>query len=257
MSNLLERRLAIAGTYNVRDLGGYSCGSGQTQWRRIWRADGLHRVPPEGAAQLFDAGVRTVIDLRHGHELEDAPNPFRNHPEVDYIAIPMFDQLVPPGVADATAERRSDVLFVLYCMALEERQDAILKVLTTIAHAREGAVLFHCTGGKDRTGIIAALILAVADVETASIVADFALTKIAIAPMVEKILAEATAHGKDVTSWIPFLGCEAQTMQSMLEYIHEKYVSVTDYLRRIGMDAQTIERLRLRLVGTATPVASA
>jgi protein-tyrosine phosphatase len=257
MSNLLERRLAIVGTYNVRDLGGYSFGSGRTQWRRVWRADGLHRVPPDGVAQLFDAGIRTVIDLRHGHELEDAPNPFRNHPEIDYIAIPLFDQLVPPGAADAAAERRSDVLFVLYCMALEERQDAIRKVLTTIADAREGAVLFHCTGGKDRTGIIAALILAVADVETASIVEDFALTKVAIAPMVEKILAEATAHGTDVTSWVPFLGCEAETMQGMLEYIHEKYGSVTDYLRRTGMETGAIERLRLRLIDTATRAANA
>jgi protein-tyrosine phosphatase len=248
MSNSFDRRLTIAGTYNLRDLGGYSAGSGQTRWRRILRADTLHRLQPDGIEQIIKAGIRTVVDLRSGRELESAPNPFRDHPDVHYVAISLFDQLVPPSVG---RERQGDLLLVLYLMALADRQDAIREVLTAIAEARDGAVLFHCTGGKDRTGIIAALILGAVGVETQLILDDYALTKQATTSMMKEINAEATARGVDAAIMTPFLGCEPETMQSMLEHINERYGGVVAYLAAIGMEAAAIERLRRRFVGEA------
>lgn len=241
-----QRHLPIAGTYNVRDLGGYAAGDAETLWRRILRADALYRLQPEGVAELYDAGVRTVIDLRHDHELETAPNPFREHPGVRYLNIALFDQLVPPGMNGA--DQPADVLLGLYTLALTERQAAIREVLCSIADADEGAVLFHCTAGKDRTGIIAALMLAAAGVGMQSILDDYALTGPMIAPMIDELIAGAVARGADVASFKPLLASAPETMQAMLDHIDQRYGSVRDYLELIGLNAAAIERLRSRLI---------
>jgi len=256
MSNLFDRHLAIAGAYNIRDLGGYQAEGGETQWRRILRADALHRVDADGMAQLVAHGLRTVIDLRHLSEMAMAPNPFRDHPEVRYLALPLFDDLAPSRMAALRGDtlgrgRGSDVLLALYCLALAERQAEIRQVLTAIAEAPEGAVLFHCTAGKDRTGIIAALLLALAGVATPTILEDYALTKSAIAPILEDIIAGAVARGADLADFMPLLACEPATMQAMLDHLDADYDGLAAYLARIGLEPATIERLRIRLLAEA------
>src|SRR5687768_9347802 len=85
------RHLPIKGTYNVRDLGGYATSSGQTQWRRLLRADALHRLDDEGVEAMLASGVTTVIDLRHGDELTHRPNPFNGHAAVVYHNVSLLD----------------------------------------------------------------------------------------------------------------------------------------------------------------------
>jgi protein-tyrosine phosphatase len=243
MSTQFERHLPVKGTFNVRDLGGYPTPAGSTQWRRILRSDGLHRLDDEGMGALIEAGVTTVIDLRHEGELATQPNPFSANPRVVYHNVSLFDQLAP------NAEHTGDALYSLYTQALAERQDAIRQVLTIIADAPEGTVLFHCTAGKDRTGIVAALTLAIAGVETALILEDYALTKTMIAPMIQDILDSATARGINVSAMMPLLGCEPETMSATITHLGETYGTVEAYLKLIGMPDETIARLRARLMG--------
>ncbi|MBB6486327.1 tyrosine-protein phosphatase [Rhizobium lusitanum] len=190
MTSEKSRHLPVNGTYNVRDLGGYRAGAKTTLWRRVLRADGLHRLDEEGMASLVGEGVRVVIDLRNATELEHQPNPFSCNEAVRYHNISLFDTLAPsykPG---------TDTLLDLYIQALRERRQAIAKVISLIAEGDEDTVLFHCTAGKDRTGIIAALLLATAGVDTAEILEDYALTGRMIAPMVDEILANAVGAGR-------------------------------------------------------------
>jgi protein-tyrosine phosphatase len=236
-----DRHVAIAGTFNVRDLGGYAACQGQTRWRQLLRADGLHRLDAAGMAALADEGVRTVIDLRRDHELESHPNPFRNHPDVAYHNVSLFEAL------DPTAMTGGDVLLDLYLAALTTRHGPIAQVLTLIADAPEGIVLFHCTAGKDRTGLIAALILALAGVETAEIVEDYALTGPMIAPLLETFIADAIARGRDVEAFRPLLACDPQTMAATLAFLIDNHGSVEAYLASIGLDNDTVGRLKARL----------
>lgn len=245
MQPQLTRHLPVAGTYNVRDLGGYLTGKGETRWRRILRADGLHRLDADGMATLVGEGVTTVIDLRHADELASQPNPFSTNAAVRYHNVSLFDQLAP------TPKPGGDVLLELYKLALAQRQDAIAAVLTTIAEAPEGVVLFHCTAGKDRTGIVALLLLALAGVEAALIVEDYAQTGRMIAPMVEEILAHAVARGADIEAFRPLLASEPETMVATIAHLFEQYGSARQYLRTIGLDDATIARLHDRLVGEA------
>lgn len=245
MQPQFTRHLPVAGTYNVRDLGGYLIQGGETRWRRLLRADGLHRLDAEGMATLVGAGVTTVIDLRHADELAHQPNPFGSNPAVRYHNVSLFDRLAPatgPG---------GDLLLELYKLALAQRQDAIATVLTTIAEAPEGVVLFHCTAGKDRTGIVALLLLALAGVEETLIVEDYAQTAAMIAPMIEEIIAQAAARGADVAAFRPLLAAEPATMVATLAHLSEQYGSARDYLKTIGLGDATIARLHDRLVGEA------
>ncbi|MFS8047354.1 tyrosine-protein phosphatase [Rhizobium sp. BR 314] len=243
MTSEKSRHLPINSTYNVRDLGGYRAGTKTTLWRRVLRADGLHRLDEEGMASLVGEGVRVVIDLRNATELEHQPNPFSRNEAVRYHNISLFDTLAPsykPG---------TDTLLDLYIQALRERRQAIAKVISLIAEGDEDTVLFHCTAGKDRTGIIAALLLATAGVDTAEILEDYALTGRMIAPMVEEILANALAQGGDIDKFRPLLACEPATMAATIAFIEEEYRSASDYLLWAGVSPETIRRLEERLLG--------
>jgi protein-tyrosine phosphatase len=243
MQPQFDRHLAITGTFNIRDLGGYASGAGQTHWRRLLRADGLHRLDAAGMATLADAGVRTIIDLRRDHELESHPNPFRDHPDMTYHNVSLFEALDPAVMTGG------DVLLDLYLAALTTRHGPIAQVLTLIANAPEGIVLFHCTAGKDRTGLIAALMLAVAGVETAVIVDDYALTGPMIAPLLETFVADAVSRGTDIEAFRPLLACDPQTMAATLAFLIDNHGSVEAYLASIGLDNDIIGRLMARLAG--------
>jgi len=239
-----SRHLPIKGTYNVRDLGGYATASGsQTQWRRLLRADALHRMDDAAVDALLDTGVTTVIDLRHGDELTHQPNPFAGHADVVYRNVSLLEGLSPSLMGEG------DVLLELYILALTQRQQALAEVLRIIADAPDGAVLFHCTAGKDRTGIVAALLLGAAGVDAEVIVEDYAQTAVMIAPILAEITAGAVARGAEAQSFQRLLASDPQTMAATLSFIDRDYGSVPAYLAHIGLDESTINRLRNRLVG--------
>lgn len=237
------RHLPIKGTYNVRDLGGYATATGQTQWRRILRADALHRLDAEGIETMLASGITTVIDLRHADELTHQPNPFAGLAGVAYHNVSLLDGLAPSLMSEG------DLLLELYKLALTQRQPALAQVLRIIADAPPGAVLFHCTAGKDRTGIVAALLLGLAGVEAGIIVEDYALTAALIAPIIADITAGAVARGADPVSFQRLLAAEPATMVATLAFIEAEYGSVPAYLASIGLDDATVERLRSRLLG--------
>jgi protein-tyrosine phosphatase len=238
-----NRHLPIKGTYNIRDLGGYDTPAGGTRWRRILRADGLHRLDADGVEALVAEGVTTVVDLRHPGELAQQPNPFAQAENVAYHNVSLFEDLSP------TPKPGEDVLLALYIQALDTRQAAIADILGIIADAPTGTVLFHCTAGKDRTGIISALLLGLAGVGSDTIVADYALTAEMIAPIIEEIVTNAAARGADVEAFRPLLAAAPATMVATIDYIELGHGSVGAYIERIGVPSTTVERLRTRLTG--------
>jgi protein-tyrosine phosphatase len=245
MNASFERHIAIAGAYNIRDLGGYQTGGGTTQWRRILRADGLHRLDAAGVDALHGVGVRTVIDLRHDHELASQPDPFEGDARIAYHNVSLFSDLSPAALL---ANGGGDMLLGLYRNAIATRHEAIRDVLGLIADApEEGAVLFHCTAGKDRTGIIAALVLGNAGVDHATIGHDYALTKAAIAPIVADFAANMAARGEDAAKSMPLLACEPETMAALLADLESQFGGIPSYLRHIGLDEGRLGRLRDRL----------
>lgn len=249
MDTQFTRHLPLAGTHNVRDLGGYPAAGGTTRWRRVLRADSLHKLDADGVAALIDEGLLTVIDLRQPQELDSHPNPFASHDGVRYHNVSLFERVIPPMDA-------SDVLLEMYKLALSDRGEALRTILTAIAEAGdEGAVLFHCTAGKDRTGIVAALLLSLAGVDSDTIKADYAMTAAMIAPLNDELTAGAVARGADPASFQKLLAAEPATMAAFIAHIDDVHGGVEAYLASIGIGAEVQARLRARLVETGEEAA--
>lgn len=241
-----HRHLPLEGSFNIRDLGGYPTQSGtETRFGRVFRADSLHRLTPESQQSLLEAGVRVVIDLRTASELEAGPNPFSDHPEVKYQHVSLFEPLYLKG--NLGGGNRADIdLPTLYRLALEHAQEPIKVVLEAIAQAEE-PVLFHCTAGKDRTGIIAAILLALAGVSNEDIIADYAATTYHARPLMDHLRQEAQSKGHNLDQYNKLLQSEPEFMQNMLDHLEEKYGGVEDFLLSIGLDGSVLSKLKSRL----------
>ena len=242
----MKRHWPLHGTHNLRDLGGYLTRSGQTtQFRRIFRSDGLHRISPEGQQALIESGLRMVIDLRNERELDEKPNPLASNPQIDYHHIPLFHGLTRPntplGLMFPTLE-------AMYQATLEQCRPTVIQTLQTIASQDEGAVLFHCTAGKDRTGLIAALLLGLAGVEAEHIVEDYALTTHHAAPLLDELYQAGLARGLDPEGYRRLLTAEAGTMQTTLSYLEADHGGIEAYIASLELPSGTVERLRNRLL---------
>ena len=170
-------RLPLDGAFNVRELGGYPVlNGGQTKFRRFLRGDGLGRLTSWDERFLHDYGVRAVVDLRDASEVADFPDkPIARN--VAYANIPLLGfNMADAQAVDQIMDAADLTMDALYRMILEN-YEAIRACFRFIADAPKGCVLFHCAVGKDRTGILAMLLLSLAGVDKWDIVADYIQTR--------------------------------------------------------------------------------
>jgi protein-tyrosine phosphatase len=233
------RLLQFPGLMNVRELGGHPTLDGATtRLRSLLRADDLVQLTPEGAQALADYGVRTVIDLRWPAEIAARPHPSAlRERKVRYHSISLLadDEM---EWASLSGECRKEMW---KCAVLEHTRPQLKAVLEIIAAAAAEPLLFHCVAGKDRTGLIAALLLALADVEPEAIAADYAAST---AQLAEAYLQLYT--NLDRAEIMEALRCPEEGVHNMLAYLAQ-YGGAAGYLRAIGLGDPTIEQLRARL----------
>ncbi|MDF2235093.1 tyrosine-protein phosphatase [Albimonas sp. CAU 1670] len=237
------RHIAIPGSHNIRDMGGWPTARGRTAFRRALRADSLHRLDDEGIAALRDLGLTLVIDLRRAEELELAPNPFaRGVPGVTYVHLSLFEDLDPTALPEVETETP---LLALYLLALEQRGPAFVEVMRLIARMEDGAALFHCAAGKDRTGMIAAFLLLLAGAEPETVAEDYAATGARLPSLLAALEADARAHGRELNP--DLLSADADTMHAMLRALETRHGGAETYLRRHGLSDADLTALRARL----------
>ncbi|MFF2078136.1 tyrosine-protein phosphatase [Kitasatospora sp. NPDC058162] len=173
-----DRTLVWDGCLNVRDLGGLPTASGrQTARGAIVRADNLDRLTREGWDALLDHGVRTVVDLRDAEEYK----PLLPLPEdVELIRVPL-DELAGPAWWETHG--RLDGTPLAFRPYLEHCPHAAAALVTAIAGARPGGLVVHCGAGRDRTGLAALLLLALAGVDRAAIAEDYLLSGPNVRPL--------------------------------------------------------------------------
>jgi len=254
MTGTFERHIRLDGAFNVRDLGGYALpGGGTTRWRSVLRADGLHDLTESDVGTLLDLGLATVVDLRSDLELERHPSAFARHGAVDYRHIPLFDSLAP--VDTLLSSQPSYSLAERYVSAAGVCGPALARIATAIAEAQGGAVLFNCTAGKDRTGIVAAMMLGLAGVAEEDIVQDYALTGRIAAPLMDRLRAAACRRGLSEAAAAILLSSEAQTMQAFLGHVTDRHGGFASYLSRAGVADRHLDLLVGRLVAPAMQAA--
>ncbi len=237
------RLIELEGTCNTRDIGGYASENNSLiKWSRFFRSDNLHAISDSSMNVLVSKGLNTVIDLRRSDETVDEPNRFEKHDSVKYYNISFFEDLFPKENFEG------DVLLDIYLEALENRKDKVAQVMNAIADAPEGAVLFHCSVGKDRTGLIASLLLGLAGVSRKDILEDYNLTAKYIKPRVDALMQKALYQGMNVEEYYRLMLCEQSTMQKALEHLDQKYSSTENYLIDVGLSPATINKIKLRLL---------
>jgi len=240
----LTRHLGLEGTYNLRDLGGYHTLDGRTtRWRTVFRSDSLHRLPLAAQTILLDYGVRTVIDLRRSDELHVAPNVFAGSSVVSYHQISLLMDTPPPrGV-------RPRPLVDTYQILLDERPQQLRQVLAALATPGGLPAVVHCTAGKDRTGLVAALVLGLLGVPVTTIVEDYVLTsQYLVGPYLEEVRQRAASRGIPWEWYQHQVDCHPEFMHTTLQYLEEHYGGIAAYVRAIGLSNEQCEGLRQALL---------
>lgn len=240
-----RRHLPLEGAYNVRDIGGYGTVDGHTtRWGILFRADGLHRLPPDAQARLHAQGVKTVVDLRRSDELEAAPNVFAKSSQVTYHHMSLLIDKPPVVVENPRS------LIDIYRIILDERQDQVRTVLSTFAAPEGLPGVVHCTAGKDRTGVIVALILGLCGVPHDTIVADYALTSTYLGEaFMEEARQRAVKRGFIWEQYQPMVTCPPENMEATLHHLDTTYGGFEAYADHIGFAEEQIRRLREALLG--------
>jgi protein-tyrosine phosphatase len=246
----MNRTIELEGCLNFRDLGGYRTADGRgVCWRQVFRSDALHHLTRQDVAHLREEiGLGTVIDLRSSAELRSEGRGPLAHEAVAFHHLPLFD-----GQTVNTAAAGDMTLTDRYFLLAEFAKEPIARVITTLASSAAPAV-YHCAAGKDRTGVVSALLLGLLGVPEPIIVADYAATKDNLDAIVERLMSTEGYH--EMLSALPpdTLHAEPETMAAFLTRLRETYGSTESYARSAGVPDEAIDGLRARLL---TPGAGA
>ena len=244
---MVARRLTLNGTSNVRDIGGYLTADGRSVvWRRVLRGDALHRVDNAGRELLAGYELATSLDLREDDERHDAPDHL--DAGVRLVSVPLFTYQLPPEEASVDP-RQFSTLDEVYKHVVAERGPALAAVLRELARPGALPAIVHCAGGKDRTGIVIALLLASLGVPDDVIAADYEATALFLnEEFREAALDRAVAAGRDRAQFAAMLGCEPRLILDVLEEIRSSHGHVDTYLVHHGLRPEELEQLRSLLL---------
>jgi protein tyrosine/serine phosphatase len=240
------RLLALEGSVNFRDLGGLRTGDGRAlRHGRVFRSDALHRLSDADLERLRGPlGVRTQIDLRASHEVASEGRGRLAEPPVAYHHLPFFD--TPRAPSDRVFGSLDEIYFAM----LRYARAPIARAVEALA-ASPGAAVFHCAAGKDRTGVLAAVVLGAVGVTDEEIVEDYAYTRRALPRILER-LRESEAY-QHVFSELPpdTLHAEPKTMEALLARAKREWGSLRGYARFAGASEAALDALAARLLDDA------
>jgi protein-tyrosine phosphatase len=232
--------------FNLRDLGGYPTavggfGAGSTlPWRTLFRSDALSQLDADGLAVLAGLGLRTIVDLRTHVEAEIAPTPLDQLPARHaHVSILGADLPELPSRLDG-----------VYTHIVGRCGGAIADAIRPLCAAHAFPALVHCSAGKDRTGIVIAMILDVLGVPEEVIAADYALSGSYLDPTQTPAIAQLHANtglGDELTQ--EMLGSPPRLILDVLASARASHGSVEGYLLGHGLAADDLTALRLALAG--------
>lgn len=220
----MVRRIPMDGVMNFRDLGGFACPGGVTRWNRIYRSAALADASPEDVERLRRRNIRLVLDLRYPHEAQARPD----------VAIPGVQNLNFPLLGDFPMDKlpingevkSTRSLYRMYRLMLRHGGEAILGAFRALL-ACDGAVLFHCAAGKDRTGVFTMLLLALAGVEWADILADYTVRELYLEGLTTDIS-----------------GSNVHNMRMLRAFLEKEYGSAEEYLLGLGASKEELDAFR-------------
>ncbi len=243
----MSRRVELQGLRNFRDLGGFNTHDGRrTATGRLFRSDGLHRVSAADLRLLEAMSIRRVYDLRSQIELDnDGVGPFagaagrHRHMPLIKVSLNPYD----PDLDWKTMDLRNR-----YYEMLCEGAATIAAILGELSVAGCEPAVFHCSGGKDRTGVLAAVILRSLGVADDDIVADYALSERYLSPVVERYREAMEAGGIDEETVSYLISSPPERMIHTLNKMDECWGGIRGYLDAIGVSERQVRGLERNLL---------
>ena len=238
-------RLNLETLHNVRDLGGFSGEGGHvTAFGRFLRGDAPIGLSENDLDLLLSYPVRTVIDLRSPSEIHGQPHKLRDRPDIDYVNIPLlgFDMMASIIEMGGGEDQPYISMPDLYIRILEKARQPIGQVMSRLASAPPGTCFFHCTHGKDRTGLIAALLLLLVGVKDIDIIASFQTSATFLKPLFETFLDKIPEDSRH------FFRTDPESMELTLTHFHLHLGPIEKYLDSCNVSSQEIMMLRQKLL---------
>ena len=259
----MTRHIGLQGASNFRDFGGYATSAGRVKPGFLYRADRLSRLTPDDHEQLEDLGLRLIIDLRRTSEREEEPTTWSRATAPEQWHVPIFeDDGMPTSLmqiaadpntrdAEASTEMMREVYRKMIVQSMAQRQFAA--IIKHLAEQAPSPTVMHCSGGKDRTGLLVALIQTALGVHTDDIYADFMLTQVyydSTHLMQERASQIIDMHGVTMSeeALAPVFTVLPDYLTAAFQTAEDAHGSVLGFLDFIGIDAAQRERLQRHFI---------
>jgi protein-tyrosine phosphatase len=238
-------RLPLDSLFNTRDLGGVPLASGGfTTYRHFLRSDETAKISDADISRLMEYPVNLVIDLRTASEIRQLPSRFADIAGIRYVNISLLGDDLGKGMADIrplNPKYPETTLSDFYIHMLLHYGQDIGRAFNLMAEQSDGALLFHCAHGKDRTGLVAALLLKLAGASDLDIIENYAVSYELLLPWFQTFWHEIPEHVK------PFFNTDRENMEETLAFINRNYTDVPQFLAANGVSIEAMARLRNRL----------
>jgi len=222
--------LTLKNCPNFRDLGGYKKTSGGvTGFGKIYRSDLLTKLDETDAKTLSAHNINCVIDLRNAREIKEYPSLFAINKNFHYYNVSLTDGLIYKDFDPYIMED----MWRLYIGLVDEAADMVARVFSIMAQNADCGIVFHCTAGKDRTGVIAALLLMCAGVGEDDIISDYAMSYDLLKSYLEADKAMLKAKGLIYPDHV--FRSDPENIMRFIEHLEAKYKTAEDYLKNAGV----------------------
>ena len=250
------RRLSLSQAVNFRDIGGYQTYDGLTVKRGlVYRSDHLSRLTTEDQQVLRRLQFKVVCDLRTVREQQSSPDLLPLDGSIRLQSMPVeANDFDPATVADRLkagddAWLTMDFFIELYQNYLDDFGPVWGKIIRLATSHNNLPLVFHCTGGKDRTGICAALMLKALGVSEADIIADHDLSNVYNAERLQPIYKKFAAMGIGPEKAAPYLQAPIEPLTAMFDHLKKNYGTIENYLlTKAGLDQTTLKALQATLL---------
>lgn len=243
-----QRRVALGGPVNFRDIGGYAtAGGGEVRRGRLFRSDSLHHLTEDDGPRLHDIGIVSAIDFRANDELMEIGIGRLGQLDIRHVHCPTTDQVLHRHLDESWVPPES--ASELYLTMMETGGGAYAEALRTLATPGNLPSVYFCMAGKDRTGVFSAVVLGLLGVSDDDIVADYALTQEVVGQIHER---GRTASKVQANVWkrLPddMLGAYAPTMEGTVAGMRERWGTWERYVDAIGVAPEVVSTLRNELL---------
>jgi protein tyrosine/serine phosphatase len=239
-SAVMERHIALENALNFRDVGGYRTTDGRSiRWRRLFRAGGLSELSAADLVVLRELGIATVVDLRSTAEWDSGRFPVEHIP-VTLHHVPIVEEILDP----TRYELPKGMLAARYQDYARIGSEPIAKAISVIAEPGGHPVVVHCLAGKDRTGVVVAITLALLGIDDETIAEDYALSNLVMAQLRAWAEARADRPVRSAELDNEVFSANPTNITSLLAALRDAHGSIEDYAVAAGVKPEAIDALR-------------